>query len=92
MILIVAGVPIARCMELTGTSAKTTYALRKAIGEEEDLSKLLTLKNGTNKKSKTANIEEQIIAEIESNNYQLISLRTNRDILLPKLMSNEINL
>ncbi len=72
MILIVAGVPIARCMELTGTSAKTTYALRKAIGEEEDLSKLLTLKNGTNKKSKTANIEEQIIAEIESNNYHTL--------------------
>lgn len=35
---------------------------------------------------------ESLFSKIEINNYQLISLRTNRDILLPKLMSNEINL
>ena len=31
MILLAAGIPVARCMELTGTSAKTTYGLRKAM-------------------------------------------------------------
>ncbi len=33
-----------------------------------------------------------LFSKIESNNYQLISLRTQRDTLLPKLMSNEITI
>ena len=72
MILLAAGIPVARCMELTGTSAKTTYGLRKAMEKEEDMSRLLTLKSSTNKKRKTTNIEEQIISEIENNNYHTL--------------------
>ncbi len=33
-----------------------------------------------------------LFSKIESNNYQSISLRTQRDTLLPKLMSNEITI
>lgn len=35
---------------------------------------------------------EPIFSKLKNNNYQLVSLRTQRDILLPKLMSNEIEL
>lgn len=35
---------------------------------------------------------EPIFSKLKNNNYQLVSLRTQRDILLPKLMSNEISI
>lgn len=37
-------------------------------------------------------IMETLFSKIVNNNQQLISLQTNRDILLPKLMSNEVQL
>ena len=58
MILLAAGIPVALCMELTGTSAKTTYGLRKAMEKEEDMSRLLPLKSGTNKKYSGPHIED----------------------------------
>ena len=69
MVLIAAGIPVARIEELAGVSEKLVYELRKKMREVENTGDILQAKQGSGKESKTANVEDQIIEEIETHNY-----------------------
>ena len=68
IVLLVAGVPVPRVTELTGLCDRSTRGLLKSM-REEDVAKLLSIKSGSGKKSKTSGFEEEILKEIEKNNY-----------------------
>lgn len=68
IILLAAGVPVPRVTELTGLCDRSTRGLLKSMREEE-VDKLLSIKSGSGKKSKTFGLEAEILKEIEKNNY-----------------------
>lgn len=68
MILIAAGVSDERVTGLTGLCDRSVRALRKALREGEPL-QLLSIKKGSGRKSRTADVESQIFEELEKNNY-----------------------
>lgn len=68
IVLLAAGVPVPRVTELSGLCDRSTRGLVKSM-REEDPAGLLAIKRGSGKKSKTASFEDEIIAEIEQNNY-----------------------
>ena len=68
MILLRADVPVSRVTEISGVCDRSVRGLRKSL-EEGKINELLTLKNGTGSRSKTKEIEDEIIAEVEKNNY-----------------------
>ena len=68
MILLSADVPVSRVMEISGLCDRSVRGLKKSLAEGETDS-LLKLKNGTGSGSKTKGIGEEIIAEVEKNNY-----------------------
>ena len=68
MVLLAADVPVSRVTELTGLCDRSTRALKKSM-REEAVADLLKLKQGSGKKSKTADVESEIVAELEQNNY-----------------------
>lgn len=69
MILIAAGVPDERVTGLTGLCDRSVRALRKAL-REGDPAQLLSIKRGSGRKSRTADVEAQIFEELERNNYR----------------------
>ena len=68
MILLCADVPVSRVTEISGVCDRSVRGLRKSL-EEGKVNELLTLKNGTGSRSETKGIEDEIIAEVEKNNY-----------------------
>lgn len=68
IILLAAGVPVSRVTELSGVCDRSTRGLMKSL-REEDIAGLLAIKRGSGKKRSTAGFEDEIIAEIERNNY-----------------------
>ena len=69
MILIAAGVPDERVTGLTGLCDRSVRALRKAL-REGNPAQLLSIKRGSGRKSRTADVEAQIFEELERNNYR----------------------
>lgn len=68
IVLLAAGIPTLRVTELTGLCDRSTRGLLKSM-REKDILELLKIKKGSGKKSKTCDIEKEIIEEIEKNNY-----------------------
>ena len=68
IVLLAAGIPVPRVTELTGLCDRSTRGLLKSM-REEDVAKLLSIKSGSGKKSKTFEFEAEILKEIEKNNY-----------------------
>ena len=68
IVLLAAGIPVPRVTELTGLCDRSTRGLLKSM-QEEDVDKLLSIKRGSGKKSKTFGHEAEILKEIEKNNY-----------------------
>ena len=68
MILIAAGVSDERVTGLTGLCDRSVRALRKALREGEPL-QLLSIKKGSGRKSRTADVESQIFEELERSDY-----------------------
>jgi transposase len=67
LLLIVAGVPNEMVTQLTGLCDKSVRDLRKAV-QTGDIDGLLCV-GGGGRKSKLSDVEENIIEEIEKNNY-----------------------
>ena len=68
IILLAIGMPVKNAVEMTGLCERRMWSLKKDM-RGATVAKLLVIKSGSGRKPKTAGIEEQIIAEIESNNY-----------------------
>ena len=68
MILIAVGASDERVTELSGLCNRSVRALRKALREEDPV-QLLSIKRGSGRKSRTADVESQIFEELEKNNY-----------------------
>ena len=68
IVLLAAGVPVPHVTELSGLCDRSTRILLKSL-REEDVAGLLAIKRGSGKKRRTAGLEDEIIAEIERNNY-----------------------
>lgn len=68
MVLLAADVPVSRVTELTGLCDRSTRTLKKSM-KEKDVANLLKIKQGSGKKSKTADVESEILLELEKNNY-----------------------
>lgn len=68
MILIAAGTPIPRVVELTGLTDRSVKSFGRTM-RDGDIGSLLALKEGRGRKSKTAEVEELILAELEKGNY-----------------------
>ena len=68
MILIAAGTPIPRVVELTGLTDRSVKSFGRTM-RDGDISSLLALKEGRGRKRKTAEVEELILAELEKGNY-----------------------
>lgn len=68
MVLLAAGIPAPRVTGLTGLCDRSARGLLKSI-QQNDIGGLFAIKSGSGRKSKTAGIEAEIIAEIEKNNY-----------------------
>ena len=68
IVLLAAGIPVPRVTELTGLCDRSTRGLLKSM-QEEDVDKLLSIKRGSGKKSKTFEFEAEILKEIKKNNY-----------------------
>ena len=68
LVLLAAGIPTPRVTELTGLCDRSARGLLKSI-QQNDIGGLFAIKRGSGQKSKTADIESEIIGEIEKNNY-----------------------
>ena len=68
MVLLSVGVPTSHVTELTELCERSTRGLLKSM-QEEDIKSLLSIKSGSGRKSKTSDIESEIVAEIEKGNY-----------------------
>ena len=68
VLLLVAGVPHNRVSEWTGSCDRSVRQWRKQI-ETGDTDSLLTIGSGAGRKSKFADIEDQVLDEINSGNY-----------------------
>ena len=68
IVLLAIGVPVKSAVEMTGLCERRMWSLKKEI-QGATVAELLVIKSGSGRKPKTAGIEEQIIGEVESNNY-----------------------
>jgi len=68
IILIAAGLPVSRITEMTGITERSVRSYGKAI-REGNTSSLLELKEGRGRKGKAADVEEQLLAEVEKGNF-----------------------
>ena len=82
MLLLAVGVPNARVTELTGLCERSVRSLKQAMMEEENPADLLKIKDGSGRKSKLADIETEILKELEENNYH--SRQQIADMILEK--------
>ena len=70
-ILIIAGARNAYITELTGLSERGIRDLKTQMANS-DVNSLFEVKSGRGRKSKVADVESQILEEIESGNYQTL--------------------
>ncbi len=68
LILLAIGIPVADAVGLDVLSERRLWSLKKNI-RERPVAELMVLKSGNGRKRKTEGIEDQILAELESNNY-----------------------
>lgn len=68
IILLAADVPVPRVIELSGVCDRTVRGLLKSLKEGQTDS-LFTIRSGSGSRSKTKGIENEILKEIENNNY-----------------------
>ena len=68
IVLLGIGISVKRAVELTGLCERSLWSLKKKM-QSATMSELLVIKSGSGRKRKTVDIEEQILAEVESNNY-----------------------
>ncbi len=68
IILIAAGLPVSRIVELTGLTDRSIKSFGRTI-RDGNATSLLELKEGRGRISKTAGMEGQILAELEKGNY-----------------------
>lgn len=68
VILLAIGMPVRDAVGLTGLCENSMWTLKKQL-REQAISDLMVIKSGSGRKRKTADIEKQIIAELESVNY-----------------------
>ena len=71
IVLLTIGMPVRNAVELTGLCERSMWSLKKGM-QGATVAELLVIKSGSGRKGKTAGIEEQIIAEVESNNYHTL--------------------
>lgn len=82
MLLLAVGIPNSRVTELTGLCERSVRSLKQAMMEEENPADLLKIKDGSGRKSKLADIEAEILKELEENNYH--SRQQIADMILEK--------
>jgi len=68
LILLDIGVPVEDAVELSGLSEQSLWSLKKNM-KEATAAEVMVIKPGNGRKRKTADIESQILDELESNNY-----------------------
>lgn len=68
LILLAVGIPVVDAVELAGLSERSLWSLKKNM-REAPVAELMVRKSGNGRKRKTADIESQILAELETNNY-----------------------
>lgn len=68
LILLAIGIPVADTVRLAGLSERSLWSLKKNM-REVPVAELMVIKSGNGRKRKTSGIEEEILAELESNNY-----------------------
>lgn len=68
VILIAAGMPVSQIAKLTGLSNKSIQTTGRAV-RDGSIGDVLAHKKASGRKRKTADVEEQIVAELENGNY-----------------------
>lgn len=68
IILLAIGVPVKTAVGLTGLSERSLWTLHKQLSAL-DVSEIMVFHYGGGRPAKTSGLEEQILAEIEANNY-----------------------
>lgn len=68
LILLAIGIPVRTAVELSGLSERSLWTLKKKM-RETPVAELMAIKSGNGRKRKTSGIEEEILAELETNNY-----------------------
>lgn len=68
LVLLAIGVPVVDAVELSGLSERSLWSLKKNM-KEATVAEVMVIKPGNGRKRKTADIESQILDELESNNY-----------------------
>lgn len=81
MLLLAVGVPNERVTALTGLCERSVRSLKQAMMEENPAD-LLKIKEGSGRKSKLADVEAEILEELEKNNYH--SRQQIADMILEK--------
>ena len=67
-ILIAAGMSVSRITELVGMSDRSVQATGRAV-RDGSIGSVLSHKKASGRKSKSANVEDQILVELEKGNY-----------------------
>jgi transposase len=80
LVLIAVGLPNARITELTGLCGRSVRSLKKALADGDTQS--LFNVDGGGRKGKLADVEKEIVEEIENNNYH--SRQEIADMILEK--------
>lgn len=75
IILLAVGMPVRDAVKLTGLCERSMWTLKRQL-REQSVPDLMVIKSGSGRRGKTADIEEQILAELESGNY-----RTRQEIV-----------
>ncbi len=68
IILLAIGIPVKTATSLAGLSEKSLWTLHKQLSES-DVSEIMVFHYGGGRSAKASGLEEQILAEIETNNY-----------------------
>jgi len=68
IILLAIGIPVKTAVELSGLSERSLWTLHKQL-PESDVSEIMVFHYGGGRSAKASGLEEQILAEIETNNY-----------------------
>ncbi len=68
IILLAIGIPVKTAAELSGLSERSLWTLHKQL-PESDVSEIMVFHYGGGRRGKASGLEEQILSEIEANNY-----------------------
>lgn len=68
IILLAIGIPVKTATSLAGLSEKSLWTLHKQLSES-DVSEIMVFHYGGGRSAKASGLREQILAEIETNNY-----------------------